>query len=149
MSGARVTGDPVGGKPLSQSDEDRSVGELTFDVTERVSILVREEIELAKAEVTEKVTTLLKGSVVGIAAGVFVLAALAMLMHAGAWLINDILGIEGSVWVGFAIEGALFLIIAAIAGLIAQRLVKRGSPPKPAMAIEEAKETKETLGRVK
>ena len=144
-----MTGSPVGGEPLSQSEEDRSVGELTFDVTERVSILVREEIELAKAEVTEKVTTLLKGSVVGIAAGVFVLAALAMLMHAVAWLINDILGIEGSVWVGFAFEGALFLIIAAIAGLIAQRLVKRGSPPKPAMAIEEAKETKETLGRVK
>ena len=144
-----MTGNPVGGKPLSESEEDRSVGELAFDVTERVSILVREEIELAKAEVTEKVTTLLKGSVVGIAAGVFVLAALAMLMHAVAWLTNDILGIEGSVWVGFAIEGALFLIIAAIAGLIAQRLVKRGSPPKPAMAIEEAKETKETLGRVK
>jgi uncharacterized membrane protein YqjE len=143
-----VTGNPVGGKPLSQSEEDRSVGELAFDVTERVSILVREEIELAKTEVTEKVTTLLKGSVVGIAAGVFVLAALAMLMHAVAWLINDILGIEGSVWVGFAIEGAFFLIVAAIAGLIAQRLVKRGSPPKPAMAIEEAKETKETLGRV-
>lgn len=143
-----MTGNPVGGKPLSQSEEDRSVGELAFDVTERVSILVREEIELAKTEVTEKVTTLLKGSVVGIAAGVFVLAALAMLMHAVAWLINDILGIEGSVWAGFAIEGALFLIVAAIAGLIAQRLVKRGSPPKPAMAIEEAKETKETLGRV-
>ena len=36
--------------------EDRSVGELVFDVSERVSTLVREEIELAKTEITEKVT---------------------------------------------------------------------------------------------
>ena len=143
-----MTGNPVGGRPLSETDEDRSVGELAFDVTERVSILVREEIELAKTEVTEKVTTLIKGSVVGIAAGVFALVALAMLMHAIAWLINDILGIEGSIWVGFAIEGAIWLIVAGIAGMIAYRLVQKGSPPKPAMAIEEAKETKETLGRV-
>lgn len=144
-----MTGNPVGGRPLSETDEDRSVGELAFDVTERVSILVREEIELAKTEVTEKVTTLIKGSVVGIAAGVFVLGALAMLMHAIAWLINDIVGIEGSIWVGFAIEAAIWLIVAGIAGMIAYRLVQKGSPPKPAMAIEEAKETKETLGRVR
>ena len=71
-------------------DDDRSVGELVFDVSERVSILVREEIELAKAEVTEKVTNLVKGAVVGIAAGVFVLLGLAMLMHAIAWLLNDL-----------------------------------------------------------
>ena len=47
-----------------------------LDVSERVSILVREEIELAKTEVTEKVGELVKGSIVGIAAGVFVLCAL-------------------------------------------------------------------------
>lgn len=123
------------------------MGELAFDVTERVSLLVREEFELAKVELTEKVTNLLRGSVVGIAAGVFVLAALAMLLHAFAWLINDLLGVDGSIWVGFAIEALIWLIVAAIAGLIAQKLVKKGSPPKPAMAIEEAKQTKATLGK--
>ena len=50
-----------------------SVGELVLDVSERVSILIREEIELAKTEVREKVTKLVQGSVVGIAAGVFAL----------------------------------------------------------------------------
>ena len=141
----------MSGLPPAQGkapDEDRSVGELAFDVTERVSILVREEIELAKTEVTEKATTLAKGSAVGIAAGIFVLIALTMFMHAVAWAINDLLGIEGSIWVGFLIETGIWLIVAGIAGLVAYKLVTKGSPPKPAMAIEEAKETKATLGRV-
>jgi len=141
----------VSGLPPAQGkapDEDRSVGELAFDVTERVSILVREEIELAKTEVTEKATNLAKGAGVGIAAGIFVLVALTMLMHAIAWGINDLLGIQGSIWAGFLIEAGIWLIVAGLAGLIASKLLKKGSPPKPAMAIEEAKETKATLGRV-
>ena len=139
----------MSGLPPAQGkapDEDRSVGELAFDVTERVSILVREEIELAKTEVTEKATTLAKGSAVGIAAGIFVLVALTMFMHAVAWGINDLLGVEGSIWVGFLIETGIWLVVAGIAGLVAYKLVKKGSPPKPAMAIEEAKETTATLG---
>jgi uncharacterized membrane protein YqjE len=135
---------PPAGKPDPAAD--RSVGELVLDVTERASVLVREEVQLAKAEVTEKATELIKGSVVGIAAGVFVLVALAMLMHAIAWGINDILGVESAVWLGFLIEGIFWLIVAGIAGLIAYRAVKKGAPPTPDMAIEEAKQTKETLG---
>jgi hypothetical protein len=119
---------------------------MVFDVGERVSLLVRDEIALAKAELTEKVSHLVRGSVVGIAAGVFVLVGLAMLMHAIAWAINDLLGIESAVWVGFAIEALFWFIVAGIAGLIAYKAVKKGSPPVPAMAIEEAKETKATLG---
>jgi hypothetical protein len=129
----------------TDSEQDRGVGELVLDVSERVSILVREEIELAKAEITEKAGELVRGSVVGIAAGVFVLAAVAMAMQAGAWLLNDLLGIETAVWVGFALMMLLFLIMAAIAGLIAYRAVQKGAPPAPKMAIEEAKVTKETL----
>ncbi len=137
---------PGGPQPAPTGDRDRSVGELVFDVAERVSILVREEIELAKAELTEKLTHLGRGAVVGIAAGVFVLLSLAMLMHAIAWLINDLLGIESAVWIGFGIEALFWLLVAGIAGLIAYRSMKRGSPPTPDMAIEEAKQTRATLG---
>jgi uncharacterized membrane protein YqjE len=117
---------------------------MAIDVSERVSYLVREEIELAKAEVTEKATSLIRGSVVGIAAGVFILLGLAMFMHAFAWLLNDLF-FEDSVWLGFLVEAVLWFIIAAIAGLFAYRSVKAGAPPVPAMAIEEGKEIKETL----
>ena len=130
-----------------EPDANRSVGELVFDVSERVSILVREEIELAKAEITEKLATLGRGAGIAAAAGVFLLAAGIMLMFAVAWLINDILGIEGSVWVGFAIEAGVLIILAAIAGLIAKSLFGKVESPTPDMAIEELKETKETLGK--
>jgi hypothetical protein len=130
-----------------EPDAYRSVGELVFDVSERVSILVREEIELAKAEITEKLATLGRGAGIAAAAGVFLLAAGIMLMFAIAWLINDILGIEGSVWVGFAIEAGILVILAAVAGLIAKSLFGKVESPTPDMAIEELKETKETLGK--
>ena len=52
-------------EPPRGPNDDRSVGELVFDVSERVSSLVREEIELAKTEVTEKVNSLVRGGAVG------------------------------------------------------------------------------------
>ena len=145
MAGTPPQGPAGGGPP--PTERDRTVGELVLDVSERVSILVREEIELAKAEITEKLATLGRGAGIAAAAGVFLLAAGIMLMFAIAWLINDILGIEGSVWVGFAIEAGVFVILAAIAGLIAKSLFGKVESPTPDMAIEELKETKETLGK--
>jgi uncharacterized membrane protein YqjE len=123
---------------------DRSVGELVVDVSERTSTLIREEIELAKTEIREKIQKLLQGSVVGIAAGVFVLMALAMFMHGIAWLLNDLF-FSSNLWAGFLIESAFWLVVAAIAGLIAYRSFQAGAPPTPDLAIEEAKRTKETL----
>jgi uncharacterized membrane protein YqjE len=125
-------------------DEDRTVGELVFDVSERVSTLVREEIELAKTEITEKLTKLLRGGVAGIVAGVFALAGLAMLMHAFAWLLNDLF-FEDTVWLGFLIEAIFWFIVAAAAGFFAYRSIDQGSPPTPEMAIEEGRRIKQTL----
>lgn len=130
--------------PEAPPGQDKSVGELVIDVSERTSTIIREEIELAKAEVREKVTKLIQGSVVGIAAGIFAVLGLAMLMHAIAWVLNDYF-FSDHVWIGFAIEAVGWFLIAAIAGLIAYRSVKAGAPPTPDLAIEEAKRTKETL----
>jgi hypothetical protein len=66
-------------------------------------------------------------------------------MHAVAWAINDVLGIESAVWVGFLIEAVFWLLVAGLAGLIAYKSVKKGTPPTPEMAIEEMKETKATV----
>jgi uncharacterized membrane protein YqjE len=136
QSAATTSAPPDATKP----PEEMSVGELVFEVSDRASVLIREEIELAKTEVTEKFNRLLRGSVAGVAAGVFVLAALVMVMHGVAWLLNDL--IFDNFWAGFFIEAALFLLIAAGAGLFAWRAFKRSAPPTPDMAIEEAKEIK-------
>jgi uncharacterized membrane protein YqjE len=128
--------------PPTEPGDDRSVAELVFDVSEKASSLVREEIELAKTEVTEKVGKILRGSVVGIAAGAFAFLALILAMHGFAWLLNEEL-FDGKAWPGYFVEAAIFLLIAAAAGLFAYRSVQAGAPPVPEQAIEEAKRTKE------
>jgi uncharacterized membrane protein YqjE len=122
---------------------DKSVGELVFDVSERTSTLVREEIELAKAEISEKVSQLVRGSVVGVIAGVFLFFSLILIMEGVAWLLNDL--VFDNFWLGFFVEAGLFIFIAAIAGLIAYRSLMMGAPPTPDLAIEQAKLTRERL----
>ena len=130
--------------PPSGPKDERKLGELVFDVTEGVSGLVREEIQLAKAEVSEKATKIARGAAVGISAGVFAFLALILVMEGIAWLLNEEV-FDGKTWPGFFIEAAVFLLIAALAALIAYKAVKAGSPPVPSQAIEEAKLTKEML----
>jgi uncharacterized membrane protein YqjE len=125
-------------------DVDRSLGEVVNRISENASTLVREEIELAKTEIREKVTKLVQGSVVGIAAGVFALMGLAMLMHGLAWLLNDLF-FSDHVWIGFMVEALFWFLVAAGAGWFAYRSVQAGAPPTPDLAIEEARRTKETL----
>jgi uncharacterized membrane protein YqjE len=115
------------------------------DVTEKAQLLVREEIELAKAEMTDKVLKLIKGAVFGIVAGIFAVFALIYLLEALSWGFNDVLDVTTAVWAGFLITGVLILLLGAIAGLVARRLIKKGSPPTPQLAIEEAQLIKGTL----
>ena len=138
MSGPGVT-------PPKPTD-DKSVGELVFDVSEKASSLIREEVELVKAEVSEKVGKILRGSVVGIVAGVFAFLALILIMEGFAWLLNEEI-FDGKAWPGFFVEAAIFLLVAAGAGYFAYRSVLAGSPPVPEQAIEEAKLTREMLER--
>jgi uncharacterized membrane protein YqjE len=115
------------------------------EVSQRASLLVREEIELAKAEMAEKARRLVVGAVAGAIAGAFALFALIYLLHALSWLLWQLIGGRDNFWLGFAIVGALLLIVGGIAALLAVRLIKRGMPPAPKMAIEEGKLIRETV----
>ena len=117
------------------------------EVSERVAVLVREEIELAKAEVAEKATKLVKGAVVGVAAGVFLITALFFALIGCAWLLYYYLpiGNEYSYFYGFFAMAIILVVLGMLAGLIAVRVVKKGSPPVPSMAIEEAQKIRETV----
>jgi uncharacterized membrane protein YqjE len=122
------------------------LGRAIQEATETASLLVREEIELAKAEMTEKVSKLIKGAVVGIVAGIFAVAGLIYLLHALSWLLYKVISNDGtSVWIGYIIVAVGLFVLGAIAGLLAARFFKRGSPPTPKMAIEEAQLIKETV----
>jgi uncharacterized membrane protein YqjE len=115
-------------------------------VSEKATLLVHEEIELAKAEMTEKVTKLLKGAVVGLVGGIFAVAALIYLLHSLAWGLWALISDDANyLWVGYLLVGGLLLILGGIAGFLASRFIKGGTPPTPKMAIEEAQLIKETV----
>jgi hypothetical protein len=116
------------------------------EVSEKASLLVRDEIELAKAEVVQKVTKIGKGAVIAAAAGIFVLGALIMILFGLAWLAYWAIPFpDGQYFWGYFTVAAILLLLAALAGYIAYRALKAGSPPAPNMAIEEAKLIKETV----
>ena len=108
--------------------EDRTLADLVVDVSENASTLVREEIELAQAEVS----------------GAFAFLALIMILHGIAWVLGEEL-FSGNIWAGYFVTAAIFLLLAALAGWIASKALKAGAPPVPEQAIEEAKLTKEML----
>jgi uncharacterized small protein (DUF1192 family) len=111
------------------------------EVSERMSLLVREEIELAKAEVTLKVTSLARGTVAVAAGAVFGVFALVFVLLTIAWALNSAFG---SLWEGFAVVMIVLLAATAGAFLFAWRKFKVG-PPTPTMAIEEATKIRDTV----
>ncbi len=127
------------------ADQQSELADAIQAVTQKAELLVREEIALAKAEMTEKAGKLAKGAVVGIVAGVFAVFSLIYLLYSLSWGLWEIIGIGRGPWLGFLITGVVILLLGGICALIAYRLVKRGSPPTPQMAIEEAQLIKGTL----
>ena len=122
------------------------LGQAIQDVGDKLQLLVHEEIELAKAEMTEKVTKLIRGAVAGIIAGIFAVFALVYLLHSFSWGAWALFSDDANyVWLGYLLVGALLLIVGGLAGFLALRFIKKGSPPTPAMAIEEAQLIKETV----
>jgi len=123
---------------------EKSLGQIVTDVSEKASLLVREEIELAKAEVTGKFSKITKGAAVAGAAGVFAVFGITMFFHFLAWFFVDLFS-WNSVWPAFLTVTLMLFLIAALAGLFALRLFKKGAPPTPDLAIEEARKTRAQL----
>jgi uncharacterized membrane protein YqjE len=116
------------------------------DVTERFTVLIHEEIELAKAEITEKTTKLAKGAIVAVAAGVFLVTALFFVLIGLAFLLYYVFPVnEFAYFWGFFAMALILIVLGAIAGLVAAKVVKKGSPPVPSMAIDEARKIRESV----
>jgi uncharacterized membrane protein YqjE len=121
-----------------------TLAEAVTEVSERASLLVREEIELAKAEMAAKARKLATGAVVGIVAGVFFITGLFFLLMAAAWAAYLIFG-GTAYWAGFLIVGVALFLLGGLAGIVAYRAVRKGTPPAPTMAIDEARKIRETV----
>jgi Putative Actinobacterial Holin-X, holin superfamily III len=111
------------------------------EVSEKVTLLIREELELAKAEVAQKVASLSKGLVAGAIGGVLALLAVPFALLTLAWGLNSAFG---SLWLGFAVVLVVLLVAMGGACAFAWRKIKAG-PPTPKLAIAEAKKIRETV----
>jgi cell division septation protein DedD len=129
-----------------RTDPPQNIATAITEISERASLLIREEIELAKAEVEQKGKKLVRGAIVGAVAGVFFLTALVMALFGGAWLLYYYLpGNDFAYFWGFFAMAVILLLLGVVAGLIAARAVKKGAPPVPTMAIAEAQKIREAV----
>jgi uncharacterized membrane protein YqjE len=129
-----------------RSEPPHNVATAIAEVSERATLLIHEEIELAKAEVTEKATKLIRGTVVGVAAGLFFVMALIFVLVGCAWLLYYYLpGNDFTYFWGFFAMAVILILLGALAGVIAAKVVKKSSPPVPNMAIEEARKIRDTV----
>ena len=137
-----------GGTAGRDGAQTQSIAAAIAEVSERASVLVHEEIELVKVEMSEKATKLAKGAVVGVAAGVFFITALFFVLIGCAWLLYYYLpiGSQFTYFYGFFAMAVILVVLGIIAGLIAAKAVKKGSPPVPNMAIAEARKIRESVG---
>ena len=138
---------PRNGRRADQRESGpQNIATAITDVSERFTVLIREEIELAKAEVTEKTTKLAKGAIVAVAAGVFLVTALFFVLIGLAFLLYYVFPVNAFAYFwGFFAMALILVVLGAIAGLVAAKVVKKGAPPVPNMAIEEARKIRESV----
>ena len=127
--------------PTRSTDNDVTLGEAAKQVAERASAIARLEIELAGLELKRKVANL------GLGIGLAVAAAFLGLFAIGFGLatIAAVLAIFLDIWLALLIVFAGLVLLALVLGLLGLRRIKKGSPPVPVLAIEEAKRTSAAL----
>jgi uncharacterized membrane protein len=121
--------------------EDDNLARAVTEVSERMAVLVREEIELAKVEMTAKVSSIARGAAAVAIGAVFGVFALVFVLLTVAWGLNSALT---SIWLGFLIVTGLLVLLTVVAFLFAWRKLKVGAPT-PKLAIEEARKIRATV----
>src|SRR4051812_12338862 len=129
-----------GVEPRPPGSADKSLGEIVGDISAKTQLLIKEEIELAKTEMAVKAKKLGIGAGIASAALVTLIYFTIFLFIGIALVINDVFNLKPEV--GFFAVAIFFLIVTILLVVIGLRLIKRGAPPTPDMAIEEAKATR-------
>jgi len=125
----------MSGAGVPERDE-RSVSELTKEFLRDVSELVRRELDLAKAELTEKARPL--GAGIGLAAA----GAVLLLVALGALTATAIIALATTLatWLAALIVTIVVAVAGTIVLLVGIRVLRRGAPPVPVETVESVKE---------
>ena len=111
--------------------ETRSTGQLVKQLSEQVTVLIRDELKLAQLEMTRK------GKQAGVGAGLLGGSGLVALYGVGCLIACAVIAISGVVaaWLAALIVGAALLAAAAVAALIGKGRLRKAVPPVPEEAV--------------
>jgi hypothetical protein len=112
-----------------------STGELVKQLSEQVSLLVRDELKMARLELSRK------GKQAGLGMGMFGVSGLGALYGVACLLAAAIIAISGEVrpWLAALIIGLALLAASGVAALAGRGRMRRATPPVPEQAVESAK----------
>jgi hypothetical protein len=133
--------------PPPSDPSDRSVGELVRSLSEDLTTLVRDELRLAQAEVSDKAKK------AGVGIGAFGGAGVVALYGLGVLIAAAVLGLAAVVspWLAALIVAVVLFVVAGVAALIGKKKLSQAAPPVPSRAIASVKtdvaEIKESIHR--
>lgn len=127
--------------PTADRAHDASLGDLVSRMSEQTSRLIRDEMRLARAELTAK------GKAAGLGAGLFGGAGLFALFGLGCLVATAVLALAGPLadWLAALIVGIALFAVAGVAALVGKREVSAATPPVPQQAVESIKQDVQTL----
>jgi hypothetical protein len=125
----------VSSSPQSRPEREAPTGELVKQLSEQVSLLVREELKTARLELTRK------GRFAGPGMGMYGASGLVALYAIACLLAAAIIAIAGEIrpWLAALIVGLALLVVSAVAALMGRSRMRGATPPMPEQAVEETK----------
>ncbi len=117
------------------NDQEHSSGDLVKMMSEQVSVLIRDEMKLARLEMTSK------GKQAALGAGMFGASGVVAIYGVGCLLACAIIAISGVVaaWLAALIVGAGLLAAAGCAAIVGRRRLQKAAPPVPEQAVADVK----------
>jgi len=120
----------------SEELREQPIGELLKQLSQETTTLVRQELELAKAEMAEK------GKKAGKGAGMFGGAGVVGFLALGALTAALILALDTGMkaWLAALIVGVVYAVIAGVLALTGKKEVQQATPPVPEQTVDSVKE---------
>jgi hypothetical protein len=126
---------------MPSPESENGVAAALRSVSEHAVALARLEVRLAREEMRRKAASLGAAAGLGLAGGIFALFALGFGLAAGAVGLDAVLPL----WLALLVMGAALLALSGVLVLLAAQAARRGTPPVPEQALDEAKQTKRAL----
>lgn len=126
---------------VRETGSSRSIAQLTNDLSEQLSRLVRDEMRLATAELQGKAKRL------GMASGALTVAGVLALVAVLAFVAAAVLGVATALpaWLAALLVGGGLLVIAGMAGLVGKVQLNRATPPTPTEAVRSTQRDLEVV----